>query len=719
MRTWFMAGAGLATLGLAVTAGLVLSGQRAAQAAASAKNNEEGPKAANLPLSQVVLFSSGVGYFQREGSVEGDARVDLAFDVRDINDLLKSMVLRDLDKGHITAVSYDSNAPLERTLKSFAVNLTGNPTFADLLHQVRGEKVEVVLSTPQAGAAGTATGTIIGVEKQRQAVAGAKEVVEVTLLNLWCADGIKAFKLAEVQRVRLLNAVLDSEFKKALETLALSHDTQKKAVSIRCEGEGKRRISVSYVVENPIWKTSYRLVLGTKKADKPYLQGWAVVENPTDEDWKGVRMALISGRPISFQMDLYTPLYVPRPVVVPELFQSLRPVAYSGAMDGPTGTATAGAPPPPMPENKPAAKATDFYMGFQNGQHKAGGAYALGVQQQLRQNMNLGRSGVGTAATAAKLGDFFQYAIDRPVSLARQKSALLPIVGKDVQATRLSIYNERTQAKFPLLGLRFKNTSGAHLMQGPITIFEGSNYAGDAQVLDLQPNEERLLSYAVDLGTEVNAVPSSDSGRVLSLKAVKGIVWTTVKNRQIKTYTVKNRNEQARTVLVEHPVNNAFRLTGEKPLETAADVYRFKMEVPAGATKTLVVSEEREDRHNYAVSNQSDEQIKWLISQPTASKKLQAGLREALALRLALHKTQREIGELQRQLNVIVQDQTRIRANLKETPSTSKAHKRYLEKLDEQESQIEKYQGDIKKLNQSEHDQKKAFDDFLVRFSVE
>src|SRR5439155_15461645 len=95
----------------------------------------------------------------------------------------------------------------------------------------------------------------------------------------------------------------------------------------------KREVRVGYVVENPIWKTSYRLVLD-KKGSKPFLQGWAVVENPTDEDWKGVRMALVSGRPISFQMDLYTPLYVPRPVVEPELFASLRPVAYSGAMDG-------------------------------------------------------------------------------------------------------------------------------------------------------------------------------------------------------------------------------------------------------------------------------------------------------------------------------------------------------------------------------------------------
>jgi len=170
-------------------------------------------------------------------------------------------------------------------------------------------------------------------------------------------------------------------------------------------------------------------------------------------------------------------------------------------------------------------------------------------------------------------------------------------------------------------------------------------------------------------------------------------------------------------VLVEHPVNNSFKLTGEKPLETAADVYRFQLKVPSGATKTLVVNEEREDLVSYSISTQSDEQIKWLSSQKTASRKLQAGLKQALELRWALHRTQREIAEMQRQLNVIVQDQARIRANLKETPSTAKAHKRYLDKLDEQETQIEKYQADIKKANKTEHDQKKAFDDFLANFS--
>src|SRR5205085_8602162 len=144
---------------------------------------------------------------------------------------------------------------------------------------------------------------------------------EVECLNLWCADGLRSVKLSEVQRLRFLNAVMDSEFNKALDTLALGHDMQKKAVSIHFAGEGKRRVKVGYVVENPLWKTSYRLVLAKKdakekqaKEDKPYLQGWAVVENTTDEDWNAVRMALISGRPISFQMNLYDALFIKRPV---------------------------------------------------------------------------------------------------------------------------------------------------------------------------------------------------------------------------------------------------------------------------------------------------------------------------------------------------------------------------------------------------------------------
>ena len=164
---------------------------------------------AQLPIGQVVLFSSGVGYFQREGQIDGDARVDLSFPTQDINDLIKSMVLRDLDGGHISAVSYDSNAPVEKTLQSFAVNLSANPTFGQVLNQKRGEKVEVVLQQSNAAQPGTMTGAVMGVEKQK--TAAGKDAVEVEQSNLWCADGMRSVKLADVQRVRFLNPVMDNE----------------------------------------------------------------------------------------------------------------------------------------------------------------------------------------------------------------------------------------------------------------------------------------------------------------------------------------------------------------------------------------------------------------------------------------------------------------------------------------------------------------------------
>jgi hypothetical protein len=679
----------------------------------------------NLPIGQVVLFSSGVGYFQREGTVEGSTRVDLSFPVSDINDLIKSMVLRDLDGGHIDAVSYDSNAPIDRTLKSFAVNLTSNPSFGQLLNQARGEKVEVVLQQTAAGQPASLTGSILGVEQQHQAVG--KEVVPVEQLNLWCADGLRSVKLPEVQRVHFLNPVLESEFRKALETLALSHDTQKKAVAISFEGEGKRQVRVGYVIESPIWKTSYRLVLAKDKADKPFLQGWAVVENTTDEDWKDVRMALVSGRPISFQMDLYQPLFVTRPIVEPELFASLRPVAYSGGMDG-------------KPMSPPAEQAAEevertkdknghgFGQGGGRGEKRAGlampaptqGQVVERLQRDLGRRLDLADSGVASAASASKLGDFFQYAVDRPVNLPRQKSALLPIVNKDVEGVRVSIYNEHTQAKFPLLGLKFKNTSGLHLMQGPITVFEGSNYAGDARILDLQPNEERLLSYAVDLGTEVNPVPSSDNGRITYVKALKGLLHTSTKFRETKAYTIKNRNEQERLVLVEHPVRNDFRMVDSpKPAETASDFYRFEVKVAPGKTETLSVTEERDLGQVIVLRDLNDDQVRHFISQPVTTAKVKAGLTKTLELRWEVAKTQREIAELERQLNAITDDQARLRANLREMPTTAAAYKRYLAKFDQQETEIEKYQADIKKLQATEHEQRKTFEDYLASFSAE
>jgi hypothetical protein len=259
-----------------------------------------------------------------------------------------------------------------------------------------------------------------------------------------------------------------------------------------------------------------------------------------------------------------------------------------------------------------------------------------------------------------------------------------------------------------------------NLTQGPVTVYEGSTYAGDARIPDLQKGERRLLSYAVDLGTEVQAVPHSDNGRLTSVKVVKGVVHTTTKVKESKTYTVANRNDSERVVLIEHPNRTDFKLTGkDKPWETASDVHRFMVRVPAGKAVPFTVSEEKEAGSRVALTNSDDQFIRVGINDQAASPKVKAALKEALDLRGKLAETQREVQQQERQLKVITDDQVRLRANLREMPPTAEAYKRYLKKFDDQETRIEQYQKRIKELQQGEHAQRKAYESFLANLSVD
>ncbi|VTR92183.1 Uncharacterized protein OS=Pirellula staleyi (strain ATCC 27377 / DSM 6068 / ICPB 4128) GN=Psta_3290 PE=4 SV=1 [Gemmata massiliana] len=704
--------------------------------------------ATTLPISRVVLFNSGVGYFSRSGEVEGDARVDLTFPESDVNDLLKSMVLEDFGNGRISAVSYDSREPIARTLSSFAINLNNNPTFAGIIAQLRGERIEVAVSATAANQPGKLTGTIVGVEKQKVPVG--TQTTDAEVLNMWCAEGMRAIKMSDIQSLRFSNPVIESEFRRALEVLALSHDSQKKAVQLHFAGEGKRKVQVGYVIDAPIWKTSYRLLL--KDQDKPYLQGWAMVENPTDEDWSTVKMALVSGRPISFKMDLYNPLYINRPTVEPELFASLRPVTYSGGFknDGrvvngprhledlarapqsaPPGLPAPGGPgfggPGGMPGGGPGSGAGGFGGGgaqfgladtrdkFKEAENKR---YAQDFGRELAGKMSTGS--VGNAATAGALGDFFQYTIDHPVTLVRQKSALLPIVGKDIEGTRVSIYNASVQAKHPLLGLRLKNTSGAHLNQGPITVFEGSTYAGDTRVLDVQPNEERLLSYAIDLGTEVDPKGGAGKQKITSVKAVKGIVTTTTKITEETTYKAVNRSQTDRTLLIEHPnrKNQQFKLVDtDKPAEDTPEVLRFQTQVKAGETKSFTVKEEKDIEQSMALTNGSENQIRYFVSLSEASAGLKAKLQEALKIKSDWDVTLRELRHVQSELQRLSVDQERIRKNLRETPKEADVYATYLKKLSDQEKEIDALTAKEKEHTATEFKARKKYEDYLANIS--
>ncbi|MSQ93837.1 MAG: hypothetical protein EXR98_04690 [Gemmataceae bacterium] len=485
------------------------------------------------------------------------------------------------------------------------------------------------------GVTTTITGTIIGMEAQYR-LAGLMPGADTDILNLNTATGLQAIPMEQVVSVRFQNAVLQGELQRALQVLARSHDTQKKTVSVGFNGEGKRAVRVGYVVERPIWKTTYRLRLDPN--GKVFLQGWALVENTSDDDWNDVRMVLVSGKPISFTMNLYDPIYVPRQVVEPEMFASLRPPVYGGAMT------------PPDPNFNQQVQGG---MGGMGGMGMGGGMIGMGgnfsgfngnvggnglnrFQEQSLQNLNRDmqekaqrgqnkltydelqrrraeqvakleegkekgkviagfnfQEGIQSVASGDEVGDFYQYAIDQKINLPRQKSAMLPILDQTIEGQKVSIFNESTHAKYPLLGLKLKNTSGKPLTQGPITVYDGGIFGGDTRILDVQPNETRLLSYALDQGTEIKTETKQAPSPDMNFKIGSESLNARYHIRQTKTYTIKNRSTHDRQVILEHPIRTDWKLADPKsPAEQTRDLYRFQVSVPKGKTIVYDVIED-------------------------------------------------------------------------------------------------------------------------------
>jgi hypothetical protein len=648
--------------------------------------------AASVPLSTLVLFTSGVGYFQHDGTVDGNAKMELTFSADQVNDLLKSLVLRDLDGGSISSVTYSSRDPITRTLKSFSIDLTSNPTLAGLLAQTRGEAVAVTL-----GSGTTQNGTIIGVESRQVAVSagagGSKGDIMADFLTLNTAAGVTSVALSDVQGIRFVRKEVQDDLASALQVLSSSHGVEKKKVVLHFTGTGKRRVRIGYLLETPVWKTTYRLVLGD--AASHLLQGWALVENTSDNDWRSVALTLVSGRPITFVMDLYQPLYIQRPEVQLELYQSLMPRTNQMAMDtGASADEAMAEEAPPSPAAAPAPKAS-------MASRSAAGAAMLPQQQPFSVSQ-----GVTAAATGGQVGELFQYVIDKAVSLSRQQSAMLPILNQQVSGDRYSLFNESTDPAHPLNAVKLKNSSSLHLMQGPITVFDGGTYAGDAQITDLAPGAEQLVTYALDLDTEVQASSGASPTTLVSVRISRGIFFSTIKAQQERDYTIKNNGTRNRTVLVEHGYQPEWTLTSPKAaLERTRDVYRFAVPVAAGKSTMLPVVQVRTVEQSVALSSLGYDQVSLYLKNPVVTPAVKAALQKLASMQTAAANISSQRASKEARVADISSDQSRIRANMDRLSQSSDLFKRYVKTLSDEEDELVKLREDIAKLRDQEASQ--------------
>jgi len=739
-----------------------------------------------LPIRRVILYSNGVAYVERRGTVSNHAEISLSFKQSQVDDVLKSMVVLDLGRGRIGAVSYNSSAPPSSRMSEipFAISAAtdGNNGggLAGVLSQLQGARVIVNTGTR------TVSGSILTVEAKHSQIDATKPPVTTHRLVIASDNGeVSGFDLSEVRSLQLADEGSRRDLTEFAHAAAAARRRDAKTIVVTSDGTGEREMVVSYTIAAPIWKTTYRVVLDEK--GKPFFQGWAIVDNISEEDWNGIQLSLVSGTPVSFIQQIQNPVYRYRPIVPLQQDLNMRPQTYEPGESGGSSTGSlngtikdqngghvAGAQitvtnvatnqsfqlaSDSNGEYSIASLAPGEYRvrasasGFKNalvtdvsvrtavrtgvdvtlevgsvneavtvtsGEATLGNNFSADAVKSLPLNGRRvqglfgltpgtsnfrtpiakvvagGQSGVEAQTTASEVGDLFEYRIEQPVTVPRDRSALIPILQTRMEGERVSIFNEQSPANRPMSGMLLKNTSKLTLDDGSLTVIDGDAYAGEALMERLKPAEERLISFALDLGTLVNVSNGEERLPTYMLKVHDGIAATYYYEVRRKTYTIVNQTDQPRVLYIEHPIGTdpAWQLAAETPkpdLKTAKH-FRFRVTVAPHQKLELPVVERKENYDSFQLSEFSRDHLNFFISQRYIDEQTRQVLEKLIDLKAQIGRVDSQLAEINRQASEITVDQQRLRENIKTLTSTAEAKQliaRYVAKANEQETRLE------------------------------
>ena len=284
---------------------------------------------AALPVRKVVLYKHGMGYVERRGKVAGDATVSFSFRADQMKDLLTSFYAVDLGGGTITSVRYDTAEPLARRLQEILIKVPESAALSQFLPQLKGARIAAKVSGEELA------GRVLGLEPTTETADGKVVRQGYRLVILTDGGAVRSADLASLAELSILDEGLRADVVRLLDLALEGRRADAKRLSVTAAGTGERELRVGYLVEMPVWKCSYRLILDPADREKALLQGWAQAENTSGEDWENISVSFVAGNPLSFSMDLYTPLYVPRPQVPVPGLQNL--AVNWGAAPAPEG----------------------------------------------------------------------------------------------------------------------------------------------------------------------------------------------------------------------------------------------------------------------------------------------------------------------------------------------------------------------------------------------
>lgn len=595
--------------------------------------------AADLPIREVILYKHGVGYFSRSGDLAAGDTAQLAFKAGDMNDVLKSLTIVDASGAPVSGVRYDASEPVEVRLGDFPFRVGEQASLTAFLDQMKGARLE--LTNGLAGAIVSARTAKTG-DPERPTE---REVVVL----LTDSGELRTIDLSSVQAVRFSDPKLQSMLRDYLTIVSGSRSRDRRNVYLDASKAGSRRVTANYMIPTAVWKSSYRLIF--PMTGEPMLEGWAIVDNTSGDDWTNVNLSVVSGRPISFITQLYEPRYVNRPMGELAENRPVGPQVFEGEVAGVVGGFGAAGRAPAAMAAPPPPAAKDAFGG---GSFRAERAVANQIDA----------SSIAPNTTARDLGELFEYSFSTPVTVKQGESAMLPFLQQKLGARKLVIYSE-SFGLHPMNAAELTNSTGKTLDGGPITVYDANVYAGEALVETLKAGDKRLISYGVDLGTRVTTKIDSSSAVVREIHMQRGLLTTKSSVQETKTYTMNNVDDTRKTIVIEHPLRQGYTLIGDtKPKELTSTAQRFEVVLGAKASEAFAVKEERIFDTSVGVSNMTPDVLTTWIQNRALSAAGRTQLEQIAAKKREIAANQAQLQGVQTSLTTLTADQDRFRRNI-------------------------------------------------------
>jgi len=663
--------------------------------------------AAELELKRVMLSSGGVGYFEYQAEVAGWETMEIPVRLDQVDDVLKSAVIFD-EEGGSGVIELQGRDSLTEIFRTMPIGPEAFASPAALYAALQGE--EITVDEPV-----NATGRIVSVVEETEDTekGGTKTRHRMSVMT---SNGLVQFILEDAKGIKFTDEALDAKVSGALMAISTNRQRELRTLKVTARGEGTRLVTVGFVIEAPLWKTSYRLVAGNE--GKARMQGWAIIENASGADWKNVELTLVSGNPVTFRQQLYDKYYVDRAYVPVEVLGRVNPRRDDGSTGGEETEWEQngqGTPIEPAPAPAPTTLAPEGPAPAQVTVETSDGIAVTAARIPSQPGQ--------VAAESAEAATSVIFTLSNSLTAGSGQSLTVPILDREIPAARISLYQPYTHPSHPLSAIRLTNETGTGLPPGITTLFDNASgrtvFAGDAVLSVLPIGEDRILSFAVDQKVRVDKADTHDA-IISGAKISRGVLETKIVQRTVNSYTVKGAANEDRTVVIETPRYNwELKSHDIAKVDATYNYLRLPVSVAAGKTEKLDVVWEKVESETRTILDLNNNTVAYYAS---ADAKLPEPVRLAFARIAELSNgvqaidSQIEVATAER--DRIYEGQERIRANLEAVPEGSDIQRRYLASLAQQEDRLLELEQRIQQLTLEKQTAEKALSDYVMGLEI-